>query len=74
MTVPDDASDPPLRGQKSVLICQACRHESHVDGDWVRRRRGDLVAVQCPECGYEVAHRPCNDDEQSPRRRCEPSP
>lgn len=56
---------------KAVLICQACGHDSHVDGDWTWRHDGDDVAIECPECGHELTVRP--GSEAVARRGCSQS-
>lgn len=58
------------RRSKATLICRVCGHESAVRGDWNRRPSGDAVVVECPDCGFELAERPRDDDATPEERPC----
>ncbi len=45
-------------GQKSVLFCPFCAHESPVDGDWQVQARGETLVYGCPTCGESITERP----------------
>ncbi|WP_340098363.1 hypothetical protein [Salinibaculum salinum] len=54
------------QGQKSVLFCPTCEHESPVDGDWQVRARGETLVYGCPTCGESITERPTAGDMTSP--------
>lgn len=63
MTRPDAPTTSSETARKAVLVCDACGHESPVDGDWLvreRTRRGERSRRlhECPHCGTVVSSQP----------------
>lgn len=64
MNCPDSPADASARtDRKAVLVCDACGHESPVDGDWLvreRSRRGERKRRlhECPRCDAVVSDQP----------------
>jgi len=59
----DQRDDRPARTSRrqGVLVCHDCGHESHVDGDWVRRESTVRTSYGCPDCGAVVVSQPTFD-------------
>ncbi|HKJ58043.1 MAG TPA: hypothetical protein VKA37_02360 [Halobacteriales archaeon] len=59
----DQRDDQPARTsrRKGVLVCPDCGHESHADGDWIRRESADRTSYECPVCGAVVVSQPTFD-------------
>jgi predicted RNA-binding Zn-ribbon protein involved in translation (DUF1610 family) len=45
-------------GDKSVLYCPECGHESPIDGDWNVDHDADTLVYTCPACSTAVTTRP----------------
>ncbi|WP_160135071.1 hypothetical protein [Halococcus salsus] len=45
-------------GDKAVLYCPECGHESPIDGDWNVDHDADSLVYTCPVCSTAVTTRP----------------
>ena len=46
---------------KATLFCPDCSYQSRFDGEWREIETVSTIRVRCPECGAEIACRPCRD-------------
>lgn len=59
---------------KATLFCQACGHESPMQGDWAVETTAGAVTTSCPCCGAIIDRRPTHHarDDVSARKRAGP--